>query len=72
MSIALPPVIAEHIDAVNAFDEDRVVATFAEDALVNDALREFWGADSIRKWVAKETVGDHVTLRVTEGSNIAA
>jgi hypothetical protein len=62
----LPDVIAEHIAAVNAFDVDAIVATFATDALVNDARREFWGIDAIRGWVAKEMVGDHVTIEVTE------
>ncbi len=38
----LESVIAEHIAAVNAGDEDAIVATFAGDALVNDAHREFW------------------------------
>jgi ketosteroid isomerase-like protein len=59
-------VIAEHVAAVNAFDEDAVVATFTDDALVNDAHREFWGAASIRRWVAKEITGDHITMEVTE------
>jgi ketosteroid isomerase-like protein len=59
-------VLADHVTAVNAFDEDAIVATFADDALVNDAHREFWGADAIRRWVAKEMVGDHVTIDVTE------
>lgn len=63
---ALSPVVAEHIRAVNAFDLDAIVATFAEDALVNDARREFWGIEAIRAWAAKEIVGDHVTLAVTE------
>ena len=63
---ALSPVLAEHIRAVNAFDLDAIVATFAEDALVNDARREFWGIEAIRAWVAKEMVGDRVTLTVTE------
>lgn len=66
MATALPPVITEHLAAVNAFDEDRVVATFADDALVNDANREFWGTDAIRKWVANEIVGDHVSIDVVE------
>ncbi len=59
-------VVADHIAAVNALDEDAIVATFADDALVNDARREFWGADAIRRWVAKEMVGDQVTIDVTE------
>jgi hypothetical protein len=65
-STALAPVLAEHLAAVNAFDEDAVVATFADDALVNDAHREFWGREAIRRWVAKEMVGDRVTIAVTE------
>ena len=48
----LPGVVAEHIAAVNAFDEEAIIATFAEGALVNDAHREFWGTDAIRDWVA--------------------
>ena len=62
----LTGVLADHIAAVNAFDENAIVATFADDALVNDARREFWGSDAIRRWVAKEMVGDKVTLEVTE------
>jgi hypothetical protein len=31
-----------------------------------DAHREFWGKDAIRRWVAKEMVGDRVTVDVTE------
>jgi hypothetical protein len=62
----LTGVVAEHIEAVNAFDEEAIVATFAADALVNDAHREFWGTDAIRGWVAREMVGDHVIIEVTE------
>ena len=62
----LTGVLADHVAAVNAFDENAIVATFADDALVNDARREFWGSDAIRRWVAKEMVGDKVTLEVTE------
>ena len=62
----LAPVLAEYIAAVNAFDQDAIVATFADDALVNDAHREFWGREAIRAWVAGEIVGDRVTIEVTE------
>ena len=62
----LSGVVAEHIAAVNAFDEEAIVTTFAAHALVNDAHREFWGTDSIRAWVAKEMVGDHVSIEVME------
>jgi ketosteroid isomerase-like protein len=63
---ALPPVVAEHIDAVNAFDTDRIVSTFAPDAYVNDNRREIRGAEAIRKFIDKEFVGDHVTMEVRE------
>ena len=59
-------VVAEHVLAVNTHDVDAIVATFAADAFVNDAHREFWGVDAIRRWVAKEIVDDKVTLEVTE------
>jgi hypothetical protein len=65
-AITVPDVVAAHIAAVNTFDVDAIMATFADDALVNDAHREFWGADTIRRWVEKEMVGDHVTLQPVE------
>jgi hypothetical protein len=66
MSTELPAVVAEHIAAVNALDTDRIVATFAPDAYVNDNRREIWGTDAIRAFMAKEFVGDHVTMEVRE------
>jgi hypothetical protein len=66
MSTGLPPVVAEHLAAVNAFDTERIVATFAPDAYVNDNRREIWGTDAIRAFMAKEFVGDHVTMDVRE------
>jgi hypothetical protein len=66
INTALSGILAEHVNAVNAFNKDAIVATFADDALVNDARREFCGAAAIRGWVAKEMVGDKVTLEVTE------
>ena len=66
MTTELPSIVAEHIAAVNAFDTERIVATFAPDAYVNDNRREIWGTDAIRAFVAKEFVGDHVSMDVTE------
>jgi hypothetical protein len=59
-------IVASHIAAINAQNEDAIVATFATDGLVNDARREFWGIEAIRRWVAKEIVGDKITLEVIE------
>jgi hypothetical protein len=68
MNTTLPSVIAEHFAAVNSFDLDRIMATFADDALVNDVHREIRGVEAIRKWVARELVCDRVTVEVTETS----
>ena len=70
-STDLSGVLAEHVAAVNAFDLDAIMATFAPDALVNDARREFRGAAAIRRWAAKEMVGDRVTIDVTDVSATA-
>ena len=66
MSTELPAIVAEYVAAVNDFDTDRIVATFASDAYVNDNRREIWGTEAIRAFVAKEFVGDHVTMEVRE------
>jgi ketosteroid isomerase-like protein len=66
VTTTLPAVVAEHIAAINAFDTGRIVATFAPDAYVNDDRREIWGTDAIRAFMAKEFVGDHVTMEVRE------
>jgi ketosteroid isomerase-like protein len=66
MASQLTGVVADYIDAVNAFDTDAIVATFAEDAYVNDNRREINGADAIRRFIAKEFVGVHLTMEVRE------
>jgi hypothetical protein len=66
VSTELNGIVAEHIAAVNAFDTEGIVATFAPDAYVNDNRREIRGADAIRAFMAKEFVGDHVTMEVRE------
>ena len=66
MTQSLPKPIAEYIEASNTFDGDRMIAAFAEDAMVNDARREFWGVDAIKDWSDKEIIGDKVTMKVKE------
>ena len=66
MTTALPPVVADYLAAVNAFNVDGMVATFAPDAYVNDARREINGIEAIRRWAEKEMVGDHVTMEPLE------
>ena len=64
MTQTLPKPITEYIEASNTFDGDRLIAAFADDALVNDARREFWGTDAIKRWSDKEVIGDKVTMDV--------
>ena len=64
MSTKLTGVVADYITGVNAHDTDAIVALLALDAYVNDARREINGIDAIRRWVAKEMVGDQVTMEV--------
>jgi ketosteroid isomerase-like protein len=66
MTNQLTGVVADYVSAVNAFDIDAIVATFTEDAYVNDDRREINGVDAIRRFMAKEFVGDHVTMEVRE------
>jgi ketosteroid isomerase-like protein len=66
MTIELTGVVADYVAAVNAFDTDAVVATFARDAYINDNRREITGAESIRRFLAKEFIGDHLTMEVRD------
>jgi hypothetical protein len=63
---ALPPLVAAYVDATNSFDPERLVATFAEDALVNDQLRDYWGKPSIREWAKRDIIGERLTMNVTK------
>src|ERR1700722_15860204 len=64
--LSLEPVIASHIAAINSFDIDAIMDTFADDALVNDADREFWGRGRVRAFGAKELFGGRVAVQPGE------
>jgi SnoaL-like domain len=70
--IQLEGVIAEHIRAVNSFDLDAIMATFAPDAYLNSARREIRGAEAVRRWVEKEVVSDHVTPEPANSAQCAS
>jgi len=42
------------------------MVTFADDALVNDQLRDYWGKAAIRDWAEREIIGERLTIAVTE------
>jgi hypothetical protein len=62
----LPHSISEFVEAANGFDLDRLVATFAHDALVNDQLRDYWGEMAIRSWAERDIIGERLTIAVTK------
>jgi hypothetical protein len=62
----LPSPVSAYVEATNAFNLDRFIAAFAEDALVNDHRDEFVGKEQIRAWAAREIIGDHVTMKVVD------
>lgn len=53
----LPAVVQEFIDATNAGDTERFVATFTDDAYLNDWGREFHGPDGVRSWDETDNIG---------------
>jgi hypothetical protein len=54
------------MEATNSFDLERLVATFADDALVNDQLRDYWGKAAIREWAERDIIGERLTIAVTK------
>jgi hypothetical protein len=62
---ALPPLLAAYVDATNSFDIDGLMALFADDALVNDQLRDYWGKPEIRQWAERDIIGEKMTVMVT-------
>jgi ketosteroid isomerase-like protein len=65
-STALPPLIATFVEATNSFDLERLMVTFADDALVNDQLRDYWGKAAIRRWAERDVIGEKLTIAVTK------
>jgi hypothetical protein len=65
-SIALPPLVAAFVEATNSFDLEGLLATFAEDSLVNDQLRDYWGKPAIREWAQRDIINVRLTMNVTQ------
>ena len=61
---SMPAIAAAYVDAINAHDPDRFIALFAEDALVDDAGRQFRGQEAIQRWSASDIFAVNVTLDV--------
>ena len=64
LAVLSPPVSA-YVEAINSFDLEGLVATFADDDLVNDQLRDYWGKPATREWAARDIIGASPTMDVT-------
>jgi hypothetical protein len=64
--VKLSGVVADYIAAINALDLDAAAAQFDDDGFVNDNRREFAGIAAVRRWLAKEMIGDHISIDVRE------
>jgi hypothetical protein len=62
---ALSPPVAAYVEATNRFDFEGLVELFADDALVNDQLRDYWGKPAIREWAERDIIGQSLTMDVT-------
>ena len=60
----LPDVVGRFVTSVNAHAAAAVIATFADDALVNDEMIDRRGAIQIRSWVENDVVGKRLKLQV--------
>ena len=53
----LPTAVQRFIDTTNSQDTDGFVATFTEDAFLDDWGRTFHGQDGVRSWDATDNIG---------------
>src|ERR1700722_955297 len=64
----LPAPVAAYIASTNASDIEALLATFSDDALVNDHRNEFADQDAIRNWAQREIIDDRVTMQVSSAT----
>ena len=66
MIAGLPLPVATYIRAGNRYDLGALLETFADDALVNDQLVDYWGREAIAAWAARDIIGERLTLKVVK------
>jgi hypothetical protein len=63
---SLPEPIATFVAATNSLDLDALLATFVDDALVNDQFQEYWGKQAICIWAMREIIGSSLHMTVVD------
>ena len=66
MTTTLSEIAAAYVRATNNHDPAAFIACFSENAVVNDAGREFRGKDAIKAWSDHEIMAAQVTLEVQD------
>ena len=64
--IEVPQLITNFISAINSHNGEAFINAFADDALVNDFARNFWGKEAIKKWSDEEIIKARVTFETNE------
>ncbi len=64
MKTTLSPAAAAYVRATNTHDASAFLACFTDDAVVDDAGREFRGIEAIRAWSNREIMEAQVTLEL--------
>jgi hypothetical protein len=64
--VTFPASVAAFIRATNSANLLQLLETFADDALVNDQLCEYWGKTAIAAWAAREIIGDELNITVVK------
>ena len=62
----LPAPVAAFVRGVNTGDLHTLVGAFAEHALVNDQLHEYWDRPAIEGWAARDVVGQQLAISVSK------
>jgi ketosteroid isomerase-like protein len=60
----LPLPVDTFVRATNSGDLEVLLATFVDDALVNDQLCDYWGKEAIREWAIRHVVGERLAIHV--------
>jgi len=66
MKTTLSPTAAAYLRATNTHDASAFLACFTDNAVVDDAGREFRGIEAIRAWSNREIIDAQVTLELLE------
>jgi ketosteroid isomerase-like protein len=65
-AFSLPAPVIAYIEATNTGDLDALTAVFADDALVNDQLHDYWGKAEIREWARRDIVAERFRMSVVK------